>query len=50
MAVDALELRPRSAVALFDAALRLWDAVEVIATTTGMAELKRSNRDPLQFT
>jgi hypothetical protein len=33
-----------------DEALRLWDAVEVIATTTGMAELKRSNRDPLQFT
>jgi len=30
-------------------ALRLWDAVEVIATTTGMAELKRSNRDALQF-
>lgn len=30
-------------------ALRLWDAIEVIATTTGMAELKRSNRAPLDF-
>ncbi len=27
-----------------DEALRLWDAVEVIATTSGMAELKRSLR------
>ena len=27
-----------------DAALRLWDAVEIVATTSGMAELKRSNR------
>ncbi|MCX6519090.1 MAG: hypothetical protein NTZ21_00340 [Actinobacteria bacterium] len=27
-----------------DQALRLWDAVEVIATTSGMAELKRSLR------
>ena len=25
-------------------ALKLWDAVEVVATTSGMAELKRSNR------
>ncbi|MFM2076751.1 MAG: hypothetical protein RJA49_641 [Actinomycetota bacterium] len=32
-----------------DEALRLWDAVEVIATTSGMAELKRSNRDSLRF-
>lgn len=32
-----------------DEALRLWDAVEVIATTSGMAELKRSNRDALHF-
>jgi hypothetical protein len=31
-------------------ALKLWDAVEVIATTTGMAELKRSNRAKLDFT
>jgi hypothetical protein len=31
-------------------ALRLWDAIEVIATTTGMAELKRSNRAKLDFT
>lgn len=30
-------------------ALRLWDAVEVLATTSGMAELKRSNRAPLNF-
>jgi hypothetical protein len=27
-----------------DAALRLWDAVETLATTSGVAELKRSNR------
>ena len=26
------------------AALKLWDAVEIVATTSGMAELKRSNR------
>jgi hypothetical protein len=32
-----------------DAALRLWDAVEVIATTSGVAELKRSNRGKLRF-
>jgi 2-hydroxychromene-2-carboxylate isomerase len=31
-------------------ALRLWDAVETLATTCSMAELKRSNRDPLDFT
>ncbi len=30
-------------------ALRLWDAIELIATSTGMAELKRSNREPLNF-
>lgn len=30
-------------------ALRLWDAIEVIATSTGMSELKRSNRAPLNF-
>lgn len=33
-----------------EAALRLWDAVEVLATTPGMAELKRTLRDPLDFT
>jgi hypothetical protein len=27
-----------------EAALRLWDAIEIVATTSGMAELKRSNR------
>ncbi len=27
-----------------DAALKLWDAIEIVATTSGMAELKRSNR------
>jgi hypothetical protein len=27
-----------------DAALKLWDAVETVATTSGMAELKRSLR------
>ncbi len=32
-----------------DAALRLWDAVEIIATTSGMAELKRSLRDRPNF-
>jgi hypothetical protein len=30
-------------------ATRLWDAVEVLATTSGMAELKRSNRAALDF-
>ncbi|MFZ4720819.1 MAG: hypothetical protein ACOYMR_15445 [Ilumatobacteraceae bacterium] len=33
-----------------DDALKLWDAIEVIATTTGMAELKRSHRAKLDFT
>ena len=32
------------------AATRLWDAIEVIATTSGLAELKRSNRAALDFT
>ena len=32
-----------------DHALRLWDAIEVIATTTGMAELKRSLRSRPSF-
>jgi hypothetical protein len=32
-----------------DEALRLWDAIEVIATSSGMAELKRSNRAKLDF-
>ena len=31
-------------------ALKLWDAIEVIATTSGVAELKRSNRAKLDFT
>ena len=31
-------------------ALKLWDAVEVLATTPGMSELKRSNRAKLDFT
>lgn len=31
-------------------AVRLWDAVELIATTSGMSELKRSNRAALDFT
>jgi hypothetical protein len=30
-------------------ATRLWDAIEVIATTTGVAELKRSNRAPITY-
>jgi hypothetical protein len=32
-----------------DNALRLWDAIEVVATTSCMAELKRSNRSPIDF-
>jgi 2-hydroxychromene-2-carboxylate isomerase len=32
-----------------DEATRLWDAVEVIATTSGMAELKRSLRERPRF-
>lgn len=32
-----------------DQALKLWDAIETIATTSGMAELKRSNRAKLNF-
>ena len=32
-----------------DAALKLWDAVEVVATTSCMAELKRSNRSKPVF-
>ncbi len=31
-------------------AVELWDAVEKLATMSGMAELKRSNRAPLDFT
>ena len=31
-------------------ALRLWDAVETLATMSGLAELKRSNRHRLDFT
>ena len=33
-----------------DDALRLWDAVETIATTSGLSELKRTKRAPLDFT
>jgi hypothetical protein len=32
-----------------DAALKLWDAVETVATTSGMAELKRSLRSRPNF-
>jgi len=32
-----------------EAALKLWDAIETVATTSGMAELKRSNRAKLNF-
>jgi hypothetical protein len=32
-----------------EAAMKLWDAVEVVATTCGMAELKRSNRSKPVF-
>jgi hypothetical protein len=31
------------------AALKLWDAIEIVATTSGMAELKRSNRSKPVF-
>lgn len=33
-----------------DDAIKLWDAIEVIATASGMAELKRSNRSKPIFT
>jgi len=33
-----------------DDALKLWDAIEIVATTSGMAELKRSNRATPVFT
>lgn len=33
-----------------EAAVKLWDAIELIATTSGMAELKRSNRSKPIFT
>ena len=32
-----------------EAALKLWDAIEIVATTSGMAELKRSNRSKPVF-
>lgn len=32
-----------------DSALKLWDAIETIATTSGFAELKRSLRSPLDL-
>lgn len=38
-----------SAIPRGDDALRLWDAVETIATSCGVAELKRSNRAKLSF-
>lgn len=38
-----------STVARGQDALKLWDAIELIATQTGMSELKRSNRAPLNF-
>ena len=31
-------------------AIKLWDAIEILATTPGMAELKRSLRTPLDLT
>lgn len=33
-----------------EAAVKLWDAIEIVATTSGMAELKRSNRATPVFT
>ena len=38
-----------SAIPLGPEALRLWDAVETLATTSGMAELKRSLRSAPKF-
>jgi hypothetical protein len=38
-----------SAIPRGDDALRLWDAVEVIATTSGVAEIKRSKRGTPSF-
>jgi hypothetical protein len=32
-----------------EAALKLWDAIEIVATTSGLAELKRSNRSKPVF-
>ncbi len=32
-----------------EAALKLWDAIEIVATTSGMAELKRSHRSKPVF-
>jgi hypothetical protein len=32
-----------------DDAVKLWDALEIVATTSGMAELKRSNRSKPRF-
>ena len=32
-----------------DQAVQLWDAIETLATTSGVAELKRSLRSPLDF-
>jgi hypothetical protein len=32
-----------------EAAVKLWDAIEIVATTSGMAELKRSNRSKPVF-
>jgi hypothetical protein len=32
-----------------EAALKLWDAIEIVATTSGIAELKRSNRSKPVF-
>lgn len=38
-----------SAIPRGEDALRLWDAIELIATSSGMSELKRSNRAQLNF-
>ena len=38
-----------SAIPRGDAATRLWDAIEIIATSSGMSELKRSNRASPDF-
>jgi len=38
-----------SAIPRGDAATRLWDAIEVISTSSGMSELKRSNRASPDF-
>ena len=47
--VDDLACKIAARIPRGDDATRLWDAVETMATTSGMAELKRSLRARPQF-